>query len=150
LDFAKSGAGLMITPSRRTPPALIARIKRDIQGTDFFLWDGAPVAGLDNPYFGMLGLADHAAVTADSVNMATEAAIAGKPVHVIALDKKPLSSAAKFERFHAELAERGVSRPLTSPLQTWTYAPLDETSRAAAEVIRRAGFSPPSSAPKAG
>src|SRR3546814_3642619 len=34
-----------------------------------------------NPNFGILGLADHVIVTGDSVNMVSEAASTGKPVH---------------------------------------------------------------------
>jgi mitochondrial fission protein ELM1 len=40
-------------------------------------------------------------------------------------------------RFHADLAERGVTRPFTGRIESWTYPPLDETDRAAREVLRR-------------
>jgi len=54
-------------------------------------------------------------------------------VHVLAM----AGGGAKFERFHKELRERGVSRPFDGQLSTWSYTPLDETDRAAAEVLRR-------------
>ena len=43
-----------------------------------YLWDGEG----ENPYFGLLGLADFLVVTCDSVNMVSEAASTGKPVYV--------------------------------------------------------------------
>ncbi|GAB4517550.1 MAG: mitochondrial fission ELM1 family protein [Amphiplicatus sp.] len=136
--LAGGGAGLMITTSRRTEDETRAAILAALKDAPHFFWKGEAVAGLDNPYFGMLGLADHVIVTADSVNMATEAAITGKPVHVFALDRAPLARRAnKFERFHRALAERGASRPFSGALESWRYEPLDETSRAADETIRR-------------
>lgn len=138
VELAESGAGLMITPSRRTDPAAIRRIRSSLGARPHFFWDGGAVNGLHNPYFGILGLADHILVTRDSVNMATDAAATGKPVHIFSLDRSPFpASAAKFERFHAALAERGVSRPYKGVLESWSYEPLDETRRAAAEVVRR-------------
>jgi len=75
--FRAQGHAVMITPSRRTEPALrealTARFADDPQIT---LWDGTG----DNPYFGMLALADHILVTADSTSMVSEALSTGKPV----------------------------------------------------------------------
>ncbi|MBB5518421.1 mitochondrial fission ELM1 family protein [Amphiplicatus metriothermophilus] len=136
--LADGGAGLMVTASRRTEDETRAAILAALKEAPHFFWRGEAVAGLDNPYFGMLGLADHVIVTADSVNMAAEAAMTGKPVHVFPLDRAPLARRAnKFERFHRALAERGVARPFSGVLESWRYEPLDETSRAADETIRR-------------
>ena len=84
-----------------------------------------------NPYFAMLGAADHIFVTADSVNMATEAAATGKPVHILDVAGPP----GKLQRFHESLRQRGCSRPFKGRLETWTYPPLLETDRAAAAVL---------------
>src|SRR6185437_7433416 len=94
-----------------------------------WIWDGSG----ENPYFAFLAAADIILVTEDSVNLATDAATTGKPVHVLAM----AGGGRKFERFHADLAARGVARPFDGRLATWSYAPLDETRRAAAEVLRR-------------
>lgn len=136
-SLSENGAGLMITPSRRTEPETIRAIAEALAGRSYFLWDGAPVAGLDNPYFGMLGLADHVLVTADSVNMTVEAALTGKPVQILALDTADAAAAEKFARFQKELRERRIARFFSDRLRRWSYAPLDETARAADEVIRR-------------
>ena len=136
--LARAGAGVMATPSRRTPPEAVATLKRALQNYPHYIWDGAPANGLANPYFGMLGLADLIVVTEDSVNMAAEAAMTGKPVHVVALDRRKVgASPKKFERFHEALAERGASRPYAGRFDFWTYAPFDETARAAEEIARR-------------
>ncbi|MGE0743788.1 MAG: mitochondrial fission ELM1 family protein [Rhodospirillales bacterium] len=125
-----AGAGLLVTPSRRTGAAAEATLRRVLEPVPSLVWDGSG----ENPYFGFLGLADAVVVTADSVNMACEAAATGKPVHVVALD----GGSAKFDRFHAALRERGIARPFDGTLAAWTYPPLDETARVAAAIRARA------------
>lgn len=125
----REGGSVMATLSRRTPAAAAAAIRARLHGPAALTWDGEG----ENPYFAMLALADHVVVTEDSVNMATEAAFTGKPVHVAAIAGRQ----ARKDRFYADLAARGVARPFDGALPTWRYAPLDETSRLAAEVVRR-------------
>jgi mitochondrial fission protein ELM1 len=136
--LARGGYAVLATGSRRTPPETLATMRRALARFPHFIWDGAPVAGLANPYFGLLGLADVILVTEDSVNMAAEAALTGKPVHILALPRRRgLGAASKFDRFHAALAETGASRPYRGAPEEWTYEPIDETARAAAELVRR-------------
>jgi hypothetical protein len=135
--LAASGAGVMATLSRRTSPEAAAAIRAALGEAPHALWSGEAVAGLDNPYFGMLGLADHILVTEDSVNMAAEAATTGKPVSFLALRKRNFADGSKFERFRAALVERGAARRFTGALEHWTYPPLDETARAAAHIVDR-------------
>jgi uncharacterized protein len=129
--LAKSGVGLAITPSRRTGDTQRAMLQKRLAGLPAFIWDGSG----DNPYFAMLGAADAIIVTADSVSMISEAASTGKPVHIIELE----GGSAKFARFHQAMREAGVTRPFNGTLETWHYAPLDDTARAAAEIRRRLG-----------
>jgi mitochondrial fission protein ELM1 len=65
--------------------------------------------------------------------MISEAAATGKPVHVVELE----GGSAKFRRFHAAMQEAGITRPFAGRTEDWSYAPLDETGRIAAEVKRR-------------
>ncbi|MGE0664272.1 MAG: mitochondrial fission ELM1 family protein [Hyphomonadaceae bacterium] len=123
----ETGGSLMVTLSRRTGDAA-----RMVFGTwlaphcvVFYENDGA------NPYPAILGVADHIFVTADSVNMATEAASTAKPVHILAVDGR----AGKLERFHQSLARRGCARPFKGKLETWSYPALLETDRVAAAVL---------------
>ena len=124
--LAVDGAGLMVTPSRRTPKGAVDRLADTLAGVGGWVWSGVG----DNPYPGVLGLADAMVVTADSVNMASEAASTGKPVLVARLDRLD----AKIERFHAALEEYGAARPFAGALETWRYPPLRETDRVAARV----------------
>jgi len=124
-----AGGALMLTFSRRTPPAarsiLMARLG-DLPG---LIWDGEG----PNPYFAFLDAADHILVTEDSVNMATEAAATGKPVQILDLD----GASAKIGGLHAALQSRGITRPFNGRLETWDYTPLNETEKAAGEILTR-------------
>jgi hypothetical protein len=123
------GAGLLVTASRRTGPATLALLRDALDGCAAEIWDGQG----DNPYLGYLALADALVVTGDSVNMVSEAATTGKPVHVVAL----AGGSAKFTRFHQALQEAGATRPFTGRLEPWSYPPLRDTETAAAEIRRR-------------
>jgi uncharacterized protein len=123
----ETGGTLLVTLSRRTGDAarMIFRTWLAPHCAIFYENEGV------NPYFALLGAADHIFVTADSVNMATEAAATAKPIHILAVD----GSAGKLARFHESLMRRGCSRPFVGRLETWSYPPLLETDRAAAAVL---------------
>ncbi len=127
--LARAGWGLMVTTSRRTGARNEEILRRGLAGLSAEIWDGAG----ENPYFGILALADHVVVTGDSVNMVSEAASTGKPVHVVHLR----GHSPKFTRFHETLVAAGIARPFTGTLENWDYAPLAETRRAAQEIRRR-------------
>lgn len=135
--LASSGARLEVTTSRRTPPDVAAMLEVMLASVADIFWRADTGDKGANPFAQMLGHADAIFVTEDSVNMAVEAAATGAPVHVLRLSRKPFASAAKFDAFHRSLATRGVSRYFDGALERWTYAPLDETGRAANEVLRR-------------
>ncbi|MEQ8966200.1 MAG: mitochondrial fission ELM1 family protein [Azospirillaceae bacterium] len=128
-DMARrEGAGLMITPSRRTGGDNMAILRARLEGLPAEIWDGEG----ENPYFAYLALADHVIVTCDSVNMVSEAAATGRPVHVVGLE----GGNPKFERFHAAMREAGIARPFDGGLPTWSYTPPDDMARAVAAVER--------------
>jgi uncharacterized protein len=124
--IAATGAGLMVTFSRRTGPEMEKAIRAALAGSNAVIWDGTG----GNPYFAYLALADHIVVTEDSASMVSEAAATGKPISILRL----AGGSPKFSRFHAAMAKRGVTREFTGRLDDWTYPPLDETARAAAAV----------------
>ena len=132
-----SGCGFLITPSRRTPAAFRDRIQRAFADLPHFYWDGeqgqddgGTGAGGPNPYRGYLAVTQHIVVSADSVNMLTEAASTGKPVWIA-----PTSGgSAKFDRLHHSLVEGGIARPLSPQLDNWHYPPLGEAARIAAQL----------------
>jgi len=129
----KAGGSAMVTFSRRTPDAARRVLRERLAALRGVIWDGEG----PNPYFAFLHAADHVLVTEDSANMAAEAASTGKPVHVLPMIA--LKPAAKFERLHAALRAHGATRPFDGTLETWTYPPLNETERAAREVLKRLG-----------
>ncbi len=122
----KTGGSLLITPSRRTGEENVAVLEKALSDEPHFLWDGQG----DNPYYAMLALAEVLMVTADSVNMTSEACSTGKPVLII-----PLSGGSeKFRRFHQTLRDDGLTRPFTGKLERWTYQPLNDVALAAARI----------------
>jgi len=127
--LARAGYGIAVTPSRRTGSENERLLRERLAGLPAFVWDGSG----DNPYFGLLGLADAVVATADSVSMVSEAAATGKPVHIVDLD----GGSAKFARFHAAMRAAGITRPFAGAIESWRYTPLDDTARAAAEIRRR-------------
>ncbi len=118
---------LLVTLSRRTSEAAKLQFRTWLAPHCAVFYDGEGA----NPYFAMLGAADHIFVTADSVNMATEAAATGKPIHVLAVD----GQGGKLDRFHQSLQRRGCARPFQGRLENWAYPPLLETDRVAAAVL---------------
>jgi mitochondrial fission protein ELM1 len=123
----RTGGSLMVTLSRRTGEAARLQLRARLAPHCALFFEGD---GL-NPYFAMLGAADAIFITADSVNMAAEAAATGKPIHILPVDGAP----GKLSRFHEALAARGCARPFTWPLAFWTYQPLAETDRVAAIAL---------------
>lgn len=122
-----TGGALLATLSRRTGDAARLQFRARLAPHCQVFYEGEG----PNPYFAMLGAADHVFVTADSVNMATEAAATAKPIHVLAVDGR----GGKLDRFHASLAKRGCARAFNGRLQSWSYQPLLETDRVAAALL---------------
>jgi mitochondrial fission protein ELM1 len=136
--LAVGGLGIAITPSRRTSETALKALVEPLRGVPHYLWDGSG----ENPYLGLLAHADAVVVTGDSVNMVSEAASTGKPVHVVGLE----GGSAKFQRFHELFRRAGIARTFTGAIEQWSYAPPDDTDRAAAEIRRRMSRRPSNAA----
>jgi hypothetical protein len=124
----EAGAGLAITPSRRTPGAV-----RELLGDAFaadpgvFLWD---LQG-ENPYRGILALSDRLVVTTDSVSMVSEAIATGRPVELLDLGFK------RHVGFVQRLVDEGLARRFEGdPTAPITRGPVDSTL-VAADAVRR-------------
>jgi mitochondrial fission protein ELM1 len=122
-------ARLLVTPSRRTGKHNLAILREALSDTPAFIWNEDDA----NPYFGILGLSDALVVTADSVNMITEACATGKPVYIFDIP----GGSAKSSRFRETLLARGHARKFTAPLEPYAPQPLREMERVAAEIKRR-------------
>ncbi|MBI1208415.1 MAG: hypothetical protein GC191_14160 [Azospirillum sp.] len=129
-DMARvHGAGLMVTPSRRTGTDNEAILRARLRDLPSVIWDGRG----ENPYFAFLALADAIVVTSDSISMISEACSTGKPVYVVELE----GGSPKFRRFLDGLIADGLVRRFDGRLERWHYQPLDDTGRIAQEVRQR-------------
>lgn len=128
----ETGGSLLVTPSRRTPKDAFDALCDELRDVPGLIWDGAG----ENPYFAFLGTADAIVVTADSVNMVTEAAGTGKPVLV-----QPLPGSSKrLGAFHAKMREAGATRPFQGRLEQWTYEPVNDTEKVARAIRTKLGL----------
>lgn len=129
-DQAAPNATVLVTTSRRTPVPFLERLRGWTAARPARLYEGTG----PNPYAGWVDVADALIVTADSVNMAGEAASTGKPVHIF---HPPGAEGSKFDRYHRALAATGATRPFEGRLDAWTYAPVDATTYIADALRRR-------------
>ena len=126
---AIDGGSHLVSVSRRTPRAVVERLRLEFAQYPGMFWSGD--ADGTNPYAGFLGWADRIVVTPDSVNMISEAAATGKPVYTFAT--RPITG--KLAAFHRELRASGHLRLIDEVAVHPQPAPLAET-REIAELVR--------------
>ena len=126
------GAGVAVTPSRRTAPAVVAALRAALAPLGGTVWDGTG----ENPYFGLLACADAIVVTADSVSMVSEAVATAVPVLIAELP----GHSRRIGAFLDGLGRDGRVRSFRGRLEMWHTSPLDDTQEAADTVRRRLGF----------
>lgn len=125
----RDNVGVAVTPSRRTDPAVTALVRDALQPLGGWVWDFTG----ENPYFGMLALADMIVVTQESVSMISEAAATHAPVMFANLP----GSSRRQGIFLKTMMQENRIRPFQGRFTTWNVAPLDDTPRAAAEMRHR-------------
>ena len=127
---------LVLIPSRRTPAALTETLGAELGETDTHIVSPDEA----NPYPGILGVADAIIVTSDSVNMASEAAITGKPVLIAGwnvaagtgTDRVATGATAnvgergRIAAFHRRMIAAGHTAPLAAELPRAPFTALDE------------------------
>ncbi|MBA1158409.1 mitochondrial fission ELM1 family protein [Microvirga mediterraneensis] len=131
-EVAETGAGLMVTASRRTPDALREALADLTARHGGFFWDGTGT----NPYVDPLAQADAIVATADSFNMIGEAAVTGRPILVF----EPSGGHPKLDVYMRALKAHGVVHPFAGRLEGQPYEPLNSTpkvAKAIAEGFRR-------------
>lgn len=126
---AETGARLAITPSRRTPADVRGALAEMFgDDPDALVWD---LQG-DNPYLGILALADRLVVTSDSVSMISEALATSHPVEVFGAD-----GGRRHADFLQGLIGRGLVRRFAGePTPPPAGGPIDATALAARAVER--------------
>jgi hypothetical protein len=130
----REGGSVLATTSRRTPPAMVARVKKRLRGLPGVVWTGS-VDGR-NPYAALLGWADRVVCTADSVNMLSESSATRVPVFVAG----ERSVRGRPRRFVQALLRAGRIRPLDPALAAYDAEPLRETQRVALLLRQRFGL----------
>lgn len=129
----RDGVGAAVTPSRRTDRGVTRVLADVLTPLGGYVWDGNG----DNPYFGMLALADAIVVTMDSVSMVSEAVATTAPVMLAKLPGR----SRRNSLFTDGLLKEGRVREFNGRLELWPVTPLDDTAEAAAEMCRRLGLS---------
>jgi uncharacterized protein len=128
--LVRAGYSAMATPSRRTPPALVAAVRAGIGAAPAFVWDGSGA----NPYAQILAHADAILVTGDSVNMVGEATATGSPVYVF---EPSGQSGGKIARYIDALERLGAVRRFAGRIERFSYPPIDSSLTIAREIARR-------------
>ena len=124
--------GLALTPSRRTASDARQALAEAIAPGGGWAWD---MTG-DNPYFGLLALADVIVVTEDSVSMVSEAVATRAPVLLAELPGR----SRRIRLFTRLLQEDGRVRRFAGRLDLWPVEPMDDTQAAGQDVRRRLGY----------
>lgn len=125
------GGSVLATASRRTPDAVRLRLRTKLEGLPGRGWCGEQDG--PNPYAGLLGWADRIIVSADSVNMLSEAAATAVPVYVLGAEQVT----GRPRAFLDSLLACGRVRPWSAGLTAFAASPLRETARVALEVRSR-------------
>ena len=128
--LSASKGSLLITPSRRTGEENVALMRAHFKASRRVF-----IANLaeDNPYLGLLALADTLCVTEDSVSMVSEASFTGKPVYILRL---PGHKRKKTHYFIEHLRQQNIVRYFEGKVEEWSYPPPHDTKRVA-DLIRQ-------------
>ena len=129
LDTLRAGGGgsLLITPSRRTPAAVVEVLRARYEADPaVFLWAGHQ----PNPYLPILALADQLVVTSDSISMISEALATEARVWIFNVAGGP-----RHARFVENLLAKGLVAPLGAAPPLERRGGVDSTPHIAA-VLR--------------
>lgn len=116
-----NGASLIITPSRRTPIEWLKRFEKILEGLPYWMWDQQAV----NPYPNFLKGVDVIVVCEDSISMASEACVMGKPVLIYPTG----ITKSKFKRFYQQLFSSSYAQPFSMDAKLTQSAVLKELDR---------------------
>ena len=122
------GGAAAIVPSRRTPDEVLAQFgKAGERDPDLWVWRREG----DNPYLGVLALADRLVVTGDSVSMVSEALATPHPVEVFAPRLR-----RRHQGFVGSLERRGLVRLCDGKWSAPAPRPVVDSTGEAAAALR--------------
>jgi len=130
---ARAGGSVLLTTSRRTGKAAEKVLVSAIAAPHFVHRWGE---GGANPFFALIGLADAAVVTGDSMSMCTEATMCPGPLYIWS----PRGWATeKHRQLHKELFAGGYARPLAGieEIGAWGHPGLNAAPAVAAAIRER-------------
>jgi hypothetical protein len=127
----QAGGSVIACGSRRTPGPWGAILRERFPAPSHLAWMDASDGR--NPFAAVLGWANRIVVTADSVNMISEACSSAAPVRVAGLEK----AGGRIRLFLDSLLARGRIQPIDQHAWAAGGMPLQETSRVAALVRER-------------
>ena len=164
--YSGTTGSLYVTTSRRTPVAAIAALQGHLAEHDrLYEWRAEAT---DNPYFGLLALADGFVVTGDSMSMITEVARLNRPLAIYPLHRSKLVTTARallpswisgiptwfkyrllpavgitafprdLTQIHRQLIDAGFAVPAGAPLPSTHRQAIDEIDRVVAAIVRQA------------
>ncbi len=143
------GGSLLLTASRRCPPASFAALTAAIEdcGCPAYIHNPHSPGG-DNPYAAYLALADRFIVTGDSVSMAADACLSGKPVSVYELPVRYdlRMRAARWFRARAMEKQKGygsLADKLYTFLVEYGFLTSIRDERIFMEILRKKGLAAP-------
>jgi mitochondrial fission protein ELM1 len=134
-----------VVVTARTPAAWV-RTARDVISADRRALDVVEWPAAEARYFAALARAEHLAVTADSVNLLSEACACGKPVHILGAG----SAQGRLGLFVGQLVREGRAWAAGAPVPERLPPPLREADRVAAELVRRGCLPAPAAAQPSG
>jgi len=132
--LASDGGSLLVSGSPRTSPEIAALARerwRDVPGLRWFHPDDG-----ENPYEGLLAIAERIIVSPDSVNMISEACATAVPVFVA----EPERATGRVHRYLDALLKRRRIRAQQRVLEPFDVRPLIETPRVAAQLREKLGL----------
>ncbi|MBH9970059.1 MULTISPECIES: mitochondrial fission ELM1 family protein [unclassified Commensalibacter] len=124
--ITKNNISLAVTPSRRTNPSALKRLKEILSPFSVYIWNGEG----ENPYLGLLACADYILVTIDSVSMVSEAIATSVPVMILPLPGK----SKRISSFINSMFNEKRIRMFEGKLETWRVTSIDDTD----EIINQA------------
>ena len=123
----KQNLQLIVIPSMRTPIEVI-ELAKNYFGSKHLVIDSVD----KRAYLSSLSLSKFIVVTCDSSSMISESALTGKPIYVAQIPA--IKNDYRFQSFIKLFKELNIIRDLGGNMENWSYKPLDETNRVAAEI----------------
>jgi uncharacterized protein len=135
---ARHGMSAAITPSRRTAGSTKNLIANALASESWgWLWD----EGGENPYLGILALADRLIVTGESISMISEALATGRPVHILPLE----GQGRRHDAFLTRIVEEGLASLIEGDELDWSFVspgPSASTEEPARRIRAMLGVTP--------